>query len=383
MCKLYIHIGRPKTGTTAIQKYLAEHREELMGQRVLYPNCMIFDDAHHLLPIALLEDIPDVIQHIPKIKLSELKHDFDQEVERLKPDVIILSSEFFSLMTPPARLECRETLKDFFSGYTVKIISYFREQVSYLESSYSQEVRNYGMSRDIRFDEFCSEYLKRKVNDYNYSIQQWENVFGSENTIGRAFERSQLVNEDAVEDLLYCVGVDTQTLPQVDGIKNPAMSHYRIELVNRIVRSRGFTFFRKHIYNAIANTGAVESEQVRYSFLSQQEADDITLMYREGNRSLAERKGARCSSFFENFQRVMPQKYPGLGRQFATEFSGNLVAEFPDEAQLLYWSLKTTEDQVLHMFTAALGEHLATRPLGALKTVLKLARYGMLRIGGL
>jgi len=49
MIDLYIHMGLPKTGTTSIQRYLAQFDSQLEKDGLLYPRAGRFDDGHHSL----------------------------------------------------------------------------------------------------------------------------------------------------------------------------------------------------------------------------------------------------------------------------------------------------------------------------------------------
>ena len=53
--RIWIHVGWPKTGTTAIQRYLAANSESLKRMGVLYPESGRYGitDAHHELASAL------------------------------------------------------------------------------------------------------------------------------------------------------------------------------------------------------------------------------------------------------------------------------------------------------------------------------------------
>ncbi|MEM9770727.1 MAG: hypothetical protein AAF889_03855, partial [Cyanobacteria bacterium P01_D01_bin.73] len=47
--EIIVHIGMPKTGTTALQKSLAHSRELLKDNGILYPEGFLYEDEHREL----------------------------------------------------------------------------------------------------------------------------------------------------------------------------------------------------------------------------------------------------------------------------------------------------------------------------------------------
>ena len=85
--RIILHIGVYKTGTTAVQSFLARNRSALAEQGVLYPESFTRFDAHHPLPWAL------GVGHRDKdssVRPDEVARAVLQEAESAKAETVIL-----------------------------------------------------------------------------------------------------------------------------------------------------------------------------------------------------------------------------------------------------------------------------------------------------
>lgn len=131
MARLVIHIGTHKTGTTFLQHKLAHARPWLEERGVVYPD--FGRPAHHLLvahwvglkhELAWCPDPPAVWKAIA--------------AEHAGSDrTVLLSSEEFSRAT--ANRPDFKAIRGWFEGYeSVRLICYVRDQLSYLQSIYTE-----------------------------------------------------------------------------------------------------------------------------------------------------------------------------------------------------------------------------------------------------
>ena len=140
--KLYLHVGYPKTGTTAIQHFLYNNRECLKEAGYLYPDIGICDKAHHSLAISILEiDLPTT-KHIRKYNPVCLRDSLVDSINSSKCKNVVISSEFFNLYAQSNFVRKKKTLVKFFKDYEITIILYLRHPIDFLESSYSQQIKN-------------------------------------------------------------------------------------------------------------------------------------------------------------------------------------------------------------------------------------------------
>ena len=206
--KLYIHIGRPKVGSTAIQSFLRTNRKTLLKNGILYPVTGERQNASHQLAAVLLGD------GNKKAKLpsaESLYRDLIDEIESSTAPTCIISSENFYFV-PPKRVA-----KALAGKFDVRIICYVRRQDEVLVSSYIQEMRDDTLDEEERDD--IDRYLKRPDRlsflDYQDMMDKWASAFGVENIIVRVYEKGQL-NGDLFNDAMDAIG-----LPLTEEYKKP------------------------------------------------------------------------------------------------------------------------------------------------------------------
>lgn len=131
MARLVIHIGTHKTGTTFLQHKLALARPWLEERGFVYPD--LGRPAHHPLIahwVGLkreLEFCPDPVPVWQAIAAAHVDSD----------RTVVLSSEEFSRVTVN-RPDFR-AIREWFQGYeSVRLICYIRDQLSYLQSIYTE-----------------------------------------------------------------------------------------------------------------------------------------------------------------------------------------------------------------------------------------------------
>jgi hypothetical protein len=98
---LLLHVGLHKTGTTTVQNFLYENRNELLQHGILYPDVAMWGSQHALIPISkwphqehqhpflknLSKDQFNLDYHLGKLKKS---------LEKYEPSLTIMSSELWS-----------------------------------------------------------------------------------------------------------------------------------------------------------------------------------------------------------------------------------------------------------------------------------------------
>ncbi len=146
---VYLHCGLHKTGTTAIQYRLAEHRDVLRAHGVLYP-ASIGHSAHHNAAWQLVGDSRfDVAGTTMEALLAE--------IQECDGNAVISSEEFETLLDrPDAFLPLSEQLRA--GGRSLCIVVCLRDPTSYLESLYL-ELLKHGYRRP--FAEFSTEARAR------------------------------------------------------------------------------------------------------------------------------------------------------------------------------------------------------------------------------
>jgi hypothetical protein len=219
---LYLHIGVHKTGTSALQEFFSLNESSLKNDRIYYP---LFgrnaEGAHHnlLMPVN------------PNMKSKCDIFAFNLNMKFLKSECsgrekILLSSETLCKIKDIAVLNRLSELAE-----TVKVIIYIRRTDDYLESAYSQVVKD-------EYTGTIKDFINDRTIDYKEICKRWASKFGAENIVVRVYEKGQFSGGSIFCDFMTRLGVqDTSTYTLPDSGTNPSLSFDAIQfklLTNRL-----------------------------------------------------------------------------------------------------------------------------------------------------
>jgi len=183
--KAIIHIGQQKTGSTILQEYLSQSRDQLLSQGILYPKCLGNNKQHKLLS-----------EHDNLLKEeSGLQRSLKSEIFASKSNTVLISEEnLFSI--PQNKIEViAQFLKKEFNEITI-VVS-LRRQYDHFLSLYQQKIR--GRSAATIKEVFEQKYFDEKYQYYSI-LKRWKIVFPSAHFIIRPY--GHLKNGDSVDDFL-------------------------------------------------------------------------------------------------------------------------------------------------------------------------------------
>jgi len=214
---LLIHIGWHKTATSLIQLYLDRHRESLKEYDICYP---FIDDRSGCSEIKHSYLYLSVIN---KLKLAHMQHDlkvldFDDLFALSVKEIVdsgcrwaIISEEGLSQATPGiSKLMGR--YKDYFDD--IKIVAYVRRQDYFLESLYSQFVKQKPFRSLLYLDEYIQLPMVRKSADYDLILDWWADEFGKENVLVAPFE-SRTIMPDPLTYFFNFTGLPASVLEKL------------------------------------------------------------------------------------------------------------------------------------------------------------------------
>ncbi len=220
---LYIHIGSQKTGSTAIQGFLYNNRQALKQAGFNYVRSGRKKSAHNGMNFLFKRG-----------NAQTVCDDIVAEIEASPVDNHIISSELF--FREGVALGLREHFPERIIKQT-KIICYLRRQDKYIESVYKQSVKN------GRIPPNSQKFLARKQNNLVYSkaLSAFSKVFGQNNIIVQAFERSNFPEGDIIKDFAQAIGLSlTHKFKFPSEISNKSLSVQVSEILGVVNKCTNF-----------------------------------------------------------------------------------------------------------------------------------------------
>lgn len=169
---LLLHIGPGKTGSSAIQAWLAAVAEDLIPQGILYPPSIkevaqfsgngqdlaaLLHQPRSATGDGLAQALEDMLRHYASLAVEENCH------------TILLSSEFLS-EAPQENLELLKQCAEV--HFELRIIGFVRDPYWWLWSAWGQSVKRGGLYEDF------SEYARRNLTHYGKALCGFVELFG-------------------------------------------------------------------------------------------------------------------------------------------------------------------------------------------------------------
>lgn len=203
-----IHIGAPKTGSTAIQRFLSEHRAALAGLGVHYPDVSLRGHGHHDLAFLLHGRYADWAAPQP-LPLHVLSAGLRDAVRETPATTTVLSSEIFYLYPHPAAV--RDLLQE--AGLRpedeVRVVCYVRRQDDAHVSWYNQTVKAQGNTATFE----ATAARDHGLWEYAARLQPWRDAFGPEAVLVRDYTPFGLPGNDIRADFLSVLGLPPTLFP--------------------------------------------------------------------------------------------------------------------------------------------------------------------------
>lgn len=266
-----LHVGRHKSGTTAIQRTLVLLQEQLAQNGIRYSNCgrSKFGFANHLLALACCANDRDQLEQY-KLQLS---------TELRSADRLVISSEGFQNLKNP------EVLFNLFPTDTkVHVVIYLRDVIDYLSSSFAQHVQSSNVTSNF------AGYAMKKRFDYRKFVLNWMKL--SDSTTVRFYNSRHLIDGDVVSDFFSMLGL--QVAPPKRGCKraNPSIGGnllFAKLLLNRL----DLPFDKATAYKSLSEA-ASDGERFPTGFwIDDSLTSDLRIVYAESCEFLAELFGYR------------------------------------------------------------------------------------------
>jgi len=197
--KIYIHIGMPKTGTSAIQNFLVNNIALLDSCNLYYPS--------HTMDINGISSGNGayLIHLLNNNQFDEAKKLLDNFLTNANGKNILLSSENF--------YRYPEKIKQLIPNAI--IIVYIREQSEQIRADYNQSVKRH---RQIYFfDKALESALRRKDMFFDFGLLDiWEKCYGKENLIVKIYDKKEFLQSNIIYDFLYIFECSSDVVDYTD-----------------------------------------------------------------------------------------------------------------------------------------------------------------------
>ena len=211
---LYVHIGTPKTGTTAIQLFCEANQEAFRKKGYDYPilpfkyRYVSLRRNGHFLAGSIWDEEGN--RDVEKEK-EALKLGYEMLEESFKTyDNVVLSDENLWNRTAYGKFGAWKSLKKFVDshGWQLKIIVYLRRQDEMAVSWLKQQIQN-GWNKYCKLEwETFIKNTKGLMLDYYSFLEKLGKVIGKENIIVRVFERDNFHGGRIEADFLDALGLE-------------------------------------------------------------------------------------------------------------------------------------------------------------------------------
>ncbi len=331
--KITLHIGVEKTGSTSIQHYLSQNREDLQKQGVLYAESLSLPNNDYLVAFSQdagkksdirarygMADNPEEIEKFRK----KVEDDLRREIAISNPENLIISNEHLT-----SRLNSSEELNrlfDFLTGFSrnIELIIYLRRQDSLLESLYSTAIKS-GNTYD--FDTYFQKIWKRHDLHFYSLLKMWEDFVPREKMKVRIFEKEKLLNQDIVDDFLSLVKIPRENKEKIE--TNISLGYKKTEFLRK---------FNKHF--PLKDT---RYKQLRGNFLQllykAPVADEKITMSREQRESIIDDyadENYKCAKYFFGESRLFIKSgIENIKNSFSSDDAMDIFAFF--------WKSKQTQ----------------------------------------
>jgi len=324
--KLILHIGQHKTGSKALQSFLAFNASRLTKHNICYSvkksfkrNIHAYAISHYRLFALLYREtllncgdikaaerfwIKQQTYCQPFTSLRELFQNFETERIKYQADTIIVSAEDlfdmctahdlnFSMSTLTTAIKIlAELIKAF--NYQPVIVVYLRRQDHLLAAHYAQYIK--GSDRNnMDFSSFAAAFAKQLC--YSDILTAWANEFGTEAIKVRSYESSTLPNgivQDFFEQLLgFAVPEDWPKVKLGVESVNASPNRDLIEFIRILNRrqQQGLAVYPRNavLAAALALPPSSEKQPAIAAWLSPQARRELLSRHAEGNQDIAHR----------------------------------------------------------------------------------------------
>lgn len=308
---IIFHFGPPKTGTSAIQKWLSSNTSWLEKQHVYYPQ-------HNLDPNGVSSGNLRNVFSGDKGNFQFSKALFDKEVERAKEkncQSLLFSSEFFFRNIDVIAEQVPEAL----------FVGYIRFGLETLQSSYNQAVKRHG-----RTSVFApGNHIQSTLTALSRKID----LVGDERFILKPYSSALFANNNLVADFLQTLNILTPDIDTKVGRVNSSYSSEAIE-VKRWFNQLESDSLQTRLDLALQGYG----NQQPFSLLSDEVFEKLKQRYLlQLDRFLSKHHVEDGKAFYHECERLA--NHPYMQQTLSTKEFDRVISDLIKDKKLTYASM--------------------------------------------
>lgn len=338
MRELILHIGTPKTGSSAIQVFLARNRDALLAHSVDYLSIgeialgtqgkISSGNGAYLSRCLLPPGAPARIAN-SKPHVEE----FLDAIQNSKSEIGLISSELFVDADGQALVDFVSMLSK--NDIIARCFYYIRSQVQFLSSAYVQQVKRHGCT-ELPADYVSRVYPHIQFLKHHTFFRQLCRVFGRHNVICRVYDIASGSPRGIFSAMLAALGIGSDGLEFTVRDVNTGMSNREIAIMLQLNHFHPRMKFSDMVVENALQAGTAASGQT-HNFLPAHLADEIENYFATENGRLAQEYFNRT----ELFPPIMLADQPGeisidtLTPQDMVAFLGGLLVRFDERIAAL------------------------------------------------
>lgn len=198
--KLFLHIGMPKTGSTALQQFLTDNRSQLKQQGFYYPKSPSNTVAQHCLSCIHLKETERYLKNGKKEEKAASA--VMRDIKNTQYKKIIISSEPFWKIDPAILL-------DFFSDFDITLIAYFRLPQDFATSVYQELNKGCRQPGAQSLEDFLTSYPDHFTERYCNRLESWLNLRSELELKIKLFTKNNLKSGNVCCDFLSQLKIES------------------------------------------------------------------------------------------------------------------------------------------------------------------------------
>jgi hypothetical protein len=338
MKSVILHIGIPKTGSSALQVFCAQNRAALLSQGYDYFELGDFalgargkissGNGAHLARSFLR---PQGAGYKPDrdLQLAAL----DRKIAASASATGLLSSEHFVFADDAALTEFSAWLSA--RGVSLQFFYYVRDQIQFLTSSYIQQVKRHACT------ETAEEYILRvyaKIAHIKYSrlFERLAKIAGPEQIICENYQDARALPHGICDTFVTALGLDARKLKFAEASVNVSLDLTEIKIMLALNQLKPRMVFSDLLVENAARRGRKGSD-LTYQLLSQDTLETLEHYFADDNARFAR-------SYFRRDKLFEPPAPPPEGQRIANaeptlaevmEVFGGLLVRFDERLAAL------------------------------------------------